>query len=252
MTRVYFNNSREPYTLIVAGRKFHVVTDAADLDFCYFNTKDITFDRIAQQMCRRALVSEDGLQRMSSIDETASYNQGTAAKMTLHDAIIHNIRLQALPGRHFDEFMHGKVEAGILRSLDFFESALPENPAILHRGAQEVIVSLKALSEHLFIRELTEAFHGKSIWTAAPDLPATFIRWEDTNWKYLYGLPDFLSKDMVQARENLVGAFARYFQTNREERHDASFFVKATEDALASAGMSGDDSARIFTMHYWA
>jgi hypothetical protein len=235
----------------VGGKSMHVVTDAVDVDFCFRNTTEISFAPIAKELWKRTLISEEGVRKMTTVDESANYNQGLPVKLTLHGMIINNIRLQALPGKHFDKLMHGSIEASIIRSLEFFETT-SNNPAILQKGEKEVVVSVKTLSEQIFIREMTEAFHGKSIWTVAPDLPEIFEKWEDTNWKYLFGLPECLSKDMVQARERLVDAFKRYFRIKRENRRDACFFVEAMEDVLVDTGLSEDDRARVFAMHYWA
>lgn len=238
----------------MGGKSIHVVTDGVDVDFCLRNTTEISFAPIAKELWKRTLVSEEGVRKMTTVDPSAKYNQDLPAKVTLHGMIIHNIRLQALPGKHFDELMHGKMEAGILRSLDFFAATTTSNnnPAILQKGEKEVVVSVKALSEQIFIREMTEAFHGKAIWAVAPDLAETFEKWEDTNWKYLFGLPACLSRDMLQARERLVDAFKRYFRLKREHRRDACFFVEAMEDVLVDTGLSEDDRARVFAMHYWA
>jgi hypothetical protein len=68
----------------VGGKSIYVVTDAFDVDFCFRNTAEISFAPIAKELWKRTLVSEDGVRKMTMVNELAKYNQGLPVKLMLH------------------------------------------------------------------------------------------------------------------------------------------------------------------------
>lgn len=76
--------------------------------------------------------------------------------------------------------------------------------------------------------------------------------WEHTHWKYLCGLPRFLSGDMLEAKSKLIEAFTMYTVIPREERKDAGYFVQAAENMLHKASLSEKEIGDILMLQYWA
>jgi hypothetical protein len=122
------------------------------------------------------------------------------------------------------------------------------------RNAAEgrIKVSLWDICEKVFIRDTGDAFFGMHMWTRNPDLLESFTAWERKNWKFLFGMPKFLSRDMLSARDNIVDHYVRYFKTRPQERDGASYYVKTTEKMLRSIRCNEKDMASMFMLHFWA
>ena len=50
--REYFGNTREPFTITVAGSQIHILTDPKDLAVAYKNSSTLSFDGFVQAMMR--------------------------------------------------------------------------------------------------------------------------------------------------------------------------------------------------------
>ena len=78
------------------------------------------------------------------------------------------------------------------------------------------------------------------------------MEWERLNWKYIFQLPSFLSKDMLDAKNELVNTFVTYFEIDRTERNCSNFLVDSVEEALREAGMGNEETGRIVFLYSWA
>ena len=113
-------------------------------------------------------------------------------------------------------------------------------------------LSLMDWTADVFINTTTEMYWGKSIWKVAPGLTESFLKWEETTWKYVFQLPRFLSKDMYTARDQLIGAFRVYFAQPNAERADANYFVKMAEEELRDIEFGDFDVAKANMLQHWA
>ncbi|KAL8956257.1 MAG: hypothetical protein Q9183_006362, partial [Haloplaca sp. 2 TL-2023] len=120
------------------------------------------------------------------------------------------------------------------------------------KRSRSMKISLFDLTSHIFIRSLTECYWGKKIFDLEPDLLNTFTTWEETNWKYVYQLPRFLSRDMYTARDSLVDAFTRYFGLPEKERKDANWFIPRAEKEMRDVGIEDHDLGRAHMLQHWA
>ncbi len=113
-------------------------------------------------------------------------------------------------------------------------------------------LSLMDWTADVFINTTTEMYWGKSIWKCDPALTDSFLKWEETTWKYVFQLPRFLSKDMYTARDRLIGAFRLYFAQPNAERADANYFVKTAEEELRDIEFGDFDVAKANMLQHWA
>jgi hypothetical protein len=67
----------------------------------------------------------------------------------------------------------------------------------------------------------------------------------------MFKLPEILSRDMLQARGEMIDALVKYLGIPAEERNDANYFTKATESMLRDVGCSDQDIARVLVVHFW-
>ncbi|MCJ1267976.1 hypothetical protein MMC22_007862 [Lobaria immixta] len=123
---------------------------------------------------------------------------------------------------------------------------------VLEACSESVTVDVLGWTSHIFFHASTEVYYGKLMLEIAPNLLKTFHKWEQTNWKFLFQIPRFLSEDLYAAKGQLVDDFAAYFKQTREQRGDASRFVKLAETELRACGLDNEEIARIQVLHHWA
>jgi hypothetical protein len=166
------------------------------------------------------------------------------------DASLEYHKRQLLPGsKEFDTLLQEKLIPAISEALTL---AYIENYFSSDAAEQGITVSLLDMCEEIFIRHTGDIFFGTDMWKNNPDLFDAFKIWERKNWKFLFGMPGFLSRDMLSARDNIVAHYKRYFETPPGERYGASYYIKATEKMLREIGCSEKDMASMFMLHFWA
>ncbi|PVH94312.1 cytochrome P450 [Periconia macrospinosa] len=201
-------------------------------------------------MYRWIHISQDGIDRMFAVSLSAAHNADLPKPQAAAFVINHYLRLQVHPGENFDDLLHRRITPSIVRTLEF-ENFL-DHPTILARSKEGVTVSLLELCNELFVHGTTDAFLGKAIWKVNPNFLDAFKRWERTNWKYMFQMPEFMSKDMILARDEIIKSFILYFRLSPEERSDCNYFMKAAEKMVKDVGCNEEDTARIFMLYFWA
>lgn len=124
----------------------------------------------------------------------------------------------------------------------------------LSSGAAEqgITLSLLNMCKKIFIGNTGDTFFGTNLWTNNPELFDAFKPWEHKNWKFLFGMPRFLSQDVLSARDTIIAHYEKYFETLLEERNGTNYYVKGAEKMLREIDCSGKDIASMFMLHFWA
>jgi len=206
-------------------------------------------DPISDEMYTRLGISLKSKKALFDHHPDATYNAGNARPLSPTDMIITLHQQQLHPGPRLDEFMTTKVLPGIFQSLNFRKES---HAALLSTSGTGHTISLVKLCTDVFIRGTTDAYFGSAIWTVQPDLLEFFIRWEYTNWKFLFQLPAMMSRDMLAARGELVRAFTKYCELPDEQRQDRSYFIEKLETMLREVGLSSKEIGSVMMLHYWA
>jgi hypothetical protein len=248
--RKYFKDTKEPYSVWMAGTRINIISHPNDVAKCYKNTTTISYFHIIKDMYKWIHISEDGLEKMFRLDPSAPHNANVAKPLMPAFAVNEFHRVQVRPGENFNDLLHNRFTPGITRCLDFDNT--PDHPALLHRTKDAVTISLLELCNELFVRGTTEAFLGKAIWRVNPNLLRAFRQWERTNWKYMFQMPEFMSKDMMAARDEIIDSFVKYFRVPAAERSDCNLFMKEAERLVREVGVGELDMAKIFMLHFWA
>lgn len=158
---------------------------------------------------------------------------------------------QLLPGEKMDKIAKAFV-ADVDQKLHWQRLHDEPRPYIDILSPGVIQLSLMDWTADVFIHATTEMYWGKSIWEVAPDLTASFLKWEETTWKYVFQLPRSLSKDMYTARDQLIGAFRTYFAQPKAERADANYFVEMAEEELRDIAFGDFDVAKANMLQHWA
>jgi hypothetical protein len=223
-----------------------VVTSPEDNHQLYRNTTTVSRDAFVRHMMSSIGISGHGVDSMlaslpAHIDVQASNSV---------DASLEYHKRQLLPGsKHFDILLQEQLIPGISGALTlaYMKTHFSSNAA-----GQGITISLFDMCEKIFIQNTGDSFFGTEMWRNNPDIFDAFRTWERKNWKFLFGLPRFLSRDMLSARDHIVTHYKRYLGTPLRERNGASYYVKATEKMLRDIGCSEKDMASMFMLHFWA
>ncbi|KAL8878852.1 MAG: hypothetical protein Q9198_003423, partial [Flavoplaca austrocitrina] len=154
-------------------------------------------------------------------------------------------RHQLLPGRELDELAKAFV-CYVDKMVQIYASSSPPVKSVF------VDVSLMDWTTDVFLQATTETYWGRSMWGLAPDLIGSFQKWEQTTWKYVFQIPCILSKDMYEAREELIAAFTAYFGQAKTTRADANYFVTTSEQELRDIAFNDNDVGKVHMLQYWA
>ncbi|KAF2190000.1 cytochrome P450 [Zopfia rhizophila CBS 207.26] len=248
--RKYFKDTKVPYSVWIAGTRIYIVTaptDVADLDR---NTTTLSYHDTIRDMYKWIGATQDTINKLFVLDPSTPYNANLSRPILAVSMLTEYHRQQASPGKKLDELLHDRIIPSMYHALDFDD--LHEHPSVLGRTAEGVRISLLDLCSQLFVRSTAEAFLGRTIWKVNPDLLRSFRAWERTNWKFMYQIPEFMSKDMMSAKDDIIHTFVKYFQVPIAERRDSSFFAQTVESMLREMECSEQEMAKIFLLHFWA
>ncbi len=250
MNRQYFKYTREPYSVWIAGMRIYICPSPDDVAGLYRNTTTVSYHNIIKDMYRWIGISQDGFEKMFTLDESAKHNLDMGHPQAPAIMVNEYHRRQTKPGELFDDLLHKRTIPRVNESLKALSDG--SNPSIIQKSADGITVSLLRLCMDLFLRGSTTSFLGKKIWEVNPDLLDSFMVWERTNWKYMFQMPDIISGDMLGARDDIINTFVKYLRIPAEERSDSNYFVKSTETMMRDVGCSEEDMARVLMLHFWA
>ena len=245
----YFRNSKEPYSITIAGQVIYIVTSPEDVQTLYKSTLTISWLRFIQDLYRWIGIPQskiDSLWRVPSEPEKVTY---PVQKLPPTQRMSEYHTQQLLPGEKLDT-MTQKFLSYVDERLRWQELYASKH-CILESSSDSVKLSLMDWTADVFIRASTEIYWGKSIWKVAPNLIDAYLQWEETSWKYVFQLPRFFSRDMYAAKDQLLDGFAAYFGQQKDKREDATYFVTMTEEELRGLAFSDHDVGKVNMLQYW-
>ena len=80
----------------------------------------------------------------------------------------------------------------------------------------------------------------------------SFLRWEQTNWKYIFQLPRYFDEDLYAAKEQLIDASTAYFNQSQAERPDSIHSLSASEVEMRKIDLKNDEIAKVNMLTHWA
>ncbi|KAL9086078.1 MAG: hypothetical protein Q9165_007290 [Trypethelium subeluteriae] len=254
MERKYFNNSRRPFTLTLAGEKVYVVTSASDVADVNRNDLHLTFDQYIKDMMVAFGGTQYSITKMwqMQVDETMVSNSDghKNAQRSLAHIAEDCIRRQLLPGSsgHLYE-VQDKLLSTLHQNLVMAKAPSP----ILHqeRARTQRQVSLLEWTRSSLLEGATNAFFGPKLQDLEPNLFQSFFEFDELSWKLTYKIPAPWSNDMNAAKATAQKAIANYFRLPREERLEGCWLFATLEDKMKAQGIDEEDIAAYVTMIYW-
>ncbi|TGO63215.1 hypothetical protein BCON_0014g00040 [Botryotinia convoluta] len=126
---------------------------------------------------------------------------------------------------------------------------LRKHPACIRTSRDSITLSLWEWCNEVIIKSSATAYYGSKIFEINPNLLQAMISWEATNRKFMYKLPDFMARDMIDARGEFIDTLCKYFETPKKDWSNALYFVKAMEEEMRAAGLSDRETAGIHLLH---
>ena len=242
----YFQNSRRPFAITVAGQRLYVITSSQDASKIYKNTSTLSFDQFVPDMMLSISASEDGVRKMW---ESPRYGEDSSNRV--HKILAHAgedyYRQQFHPGNHLDDLWLN-IQTRIGKSLEW--NGIPHGCRIAETTKTKNLSLLAWCRSTLLSSVTTSVFGPRSLETQA-DLLDTFVVFDDDSWKMNYKLPRFLCEEMHTAREKIVDTFGRYFALPAEQRSGGAWLVGSLETEMRKIEVPEHDIAALFGMPFW-
>ncbi|KAL9594859.1 MAG: hypothetical protein Q9219_006794 [cf. Caloplaca sp. 3 TL-2023] len=194
--RKYFDNSREPFSITVAGTKLYIITSSQDMSLVYKNTTSLSFDEFIHDLHVSFEMSPSG----QNIMWEPSYGKLLRISNELHRAQLH-------PGEHLDD-MTEELLLQIEQRLAWSHISMNRN---VEEGApaEKKTLSLYRLCAEVMIPAATNAFFGEALLRHDPQLIEKFLAFDEDSWMITYRYPSFLARKMHRAREMHTQTFTR-------------------------------------------
>lgn len=247
--RKYFAPSKELFAMTVAGQTIYVATSPEDINNVWKNTKTISMDPITMDMYIWTGLSKASRDAMFENNLITRRHEGRKDFLSPTQIVIELHHQQLRNGPRLEALMRERVLPEFLGKLCFRELYRVRGASISGKTCK---LSLSSLCHELFIAGGTNAYFGPELLRAHPGLLDAFQSWEQCNWKFLFQLPDILSKDMLHAKDVLGDTFTHFYQLPKGDRANSVFFINELEDILRKVGLSKTEMGRFTLLHYWA
>ena len=234
----------------MAGQVIYIITSPEDVQELYKHTTTISWLRFVQDLYRWIGISQPNIDKLWRAPTEDQKAKDPTRKFPPNQMVEEYQFHQLLPGENLD-----KIAKTFVRYVDEkvrWQQLQKKCPYIQGSSPNSVKISLMDWTADVFLHTTTEIYWGKTIWEVAPKLIESFLKWEETTWKYVFQLPRFLSRDMYAAKDQLVDAFTAYFEQPKSKRGDATYFVVTAEEELREIGFKDHDVAKVNMLQHWA
>ncbi|KAL4808792.1 putative cytochrome P450 [Aspergillus unguis] len=228
-------NSKAPFSVTLYGSPLYIITDPIDAAQVNRHSRAFALEPLAKQMFVKFGISELAVERLFRPDPSFSPFRGSALHAV--DQIIELYRAHISPSNGLDSFVEDDITPRIARVL---------SPDAL---ATSTTASLHELCVSALVNPIVSAYYGDIILRIQPHFAERYMAWEKTSWKFLLGLPKFMSKDMLAAKRDMVGVFVEYFSLSPGERGHENLWVSSVERTLRDLDLTNEEIGRIFMLH---
>ncbi|KAL3475751.1 putative cytochrome P450 [Aspergillus californicus] len=231
------SNSRAPFRFTLFGASLYIISDPVDVAEINRHSKSFTLEPLAKDMLLKFGISKSSTDKLFLPSSKAS----RADPVHATDTIIDLYRQHISPGKELDSFVEGDIIPRIATIL---------SPTELKLGAEGTgTVSLHKICTQALVNGVVRSYYGDIVLQIQSDFAGRYMDWEKSSWKFLMGLPRFLSKDMVAAKEDMINFFGEYFRLPPHERGHENFWVSSVERLLRDLDLTDEEIARMFMLH---
>lgn len=237
---MYFGNTREPFTLTVAGQKFYILMSPKDHLTVYKNPTVLTFDGFIRDLYTTFGMSKDGIQKMWQAQSAKV--QDKPIEVHLGQGIH---REQLHPGSHLED-----ITVVYLREIEQ-RLRWDRIPDLVTNTRPEKVVSLYEWCAEVLGNATIQALFGNALLDLEPRLLEYSYTFDSESWKLTFQLPPLLAKRMHDAKDQSRAAYISYFKTPPEKRPGTCYYLRGVEKKQRQAGMTDEDIGIAAQMFFW-
>lgn len=227
---------------MIAGQMIYVLTSPQDVTEIYRNTKTLTFHEYVQDVMRSIGVSKNGIGKLWHT--TTDTKSPKRVKKSLAEAGEDYYREQLLPGHELDVLWK--------RIMRFVDTEVTWENLVKHPVPDGLPnVSLLDWTRDVLLKAVTEAFFGDQLMKLEPQLLDYFTAFDDESWKLTYKYPRQASKNMYQAKDNMVAAIEKYLRLPKDQRPEQAWLIGKLEAETDNVGIDTHDLAAMITSLLW-
>ena len=249
--REYFNNSREPFSITVAGEKVYVITNADDVVALNKNSADFTFDAYVQDMMHAFKASPEAVSRVwerPSRSEAKVNPELPNPSLKPHlKAFEDAIKKQLSPGVMLDR-VQDVLLSKVIETVTWEKMS---SHVIAKENGDSRVVSLTKWTQDSLLAGATKSFFGDSLLQISPRIFDNFFEFDEKSWKLNYRVPRPFSDDMRAPQESTLEGLTAYFELAQNQRQDACWLVTTLEGEMRRLGIGSSDIAAYMAMFYW-
>ncbi|KAF2019660.1 cytochrome P450 [Aaosphaeria arxii CBS 175.79] len=253
--RLYFNNNRAPFKLIIMGEVVYVITSAQDTNSVYKKDDYFSMNPWVVELMGNFGASPASVKAMWSNISDAEKGQSPLDLVLkgwkdkpLKEVCVKLFQTFLNPGQQSDEIL--KVLLGTIHDRMHWD-AIPEKLIHAGQGGNEQIISLAKWSQEVLLEGATRSFFGGKLLDIQPDLFDSFFEFDENSWKISYQIPGPFAQDVQRSKKIAENAFQKYFEVPIEQRPDTSDLMKNVESAMRANGIPPKDMGVLVLMFYW-
>ena len=236
--------------ITVAGQCMHVLTAPEDVQSLYKHTGSLSWVRFVQDLYRWIGISPYNINKLWQAPTERQKHSNPIPKLPPNEIIEEYQFRQLLLGEKVDKLTQIFVD---YRGKTICWQHLETKPTyVLEKSSGSIRMSLMDWTAQVFLHTTTEVYWGKTIFEIAPRLTQSYLKCEETKWKYVFQLPYCVNKDMYAARYQLIDTFTLYYRRPKEQRADVVPYVTAAEEELRDLSFNDHDVAKINMLQLWA
>ncbi|KAM0802922.1 cytochrome P450 [Usnea florida] len=242
--RKYFNGSRQPFTITIAGTKLYILTDPSDISKAYMSSSSLSFDRFVKLLIRTCGSSKEVVDKLYQNSPSRNHDESLGGA-------IHGLQVEQSSGQKLED-LSAVLLMSFERSLLFKELAKDNRYSSKpSETATSAFVSLKKWCSVAVINASQKAYFGDCLSKIDPDLSQTFIEFDSRSWQLLYHFPRLFSEPMYAAKDRLISSLTAYFEAPLEEKTDASWVTQRLEREMRDSGFTNREMGTLMMLQYW-
>lgn len=249
--RLYFNNTREVFSVTAANTRLYVLTKPEDVAQAYRITTTLSFDSFVKGVMMDSGVSNDAIEKMFMDPDPSKeifpnpFNKNLARlsrEMHIHQLFPGDQNLLGVLGESFVKYFTENLTIESLAKRTRYIKSVDKNT---------IELSMSTWTSDIFANAGQEAYFGKLLREIDPELTWVFLTFDSLTWQVLYQYPRILCGKMLGARNRLIDAMDKYFSRPQSERADVAWFTFTFEDEVRKLDVSNHDLAAMMMTIYW-
>ncbi|KAI9845649.1 MAG: hypothetical protein M1837_004623 [Sclerophora amabilis] len=239
-----FGNTKEPFAIIVANKKYYILPSPRDADVFYSNVTTLTWDGFLNDVLVAFGVNRSRLNPLWAKPATRSaINPNRKDLIHLTEDLY---KKHLLPGKTYDDLIHR-----LQSSLNSLLSSAQMTKRFGTSSTRSQRVSLLGLCGNILIDATQMSLFDPVLFRIDPNMTAGMQIFTDQLWKLLYPSPGIDSREVKSWRQKYTKAFLAYIRLPKEARKDEAWLITTLIDQYRELGINENDAAAMMVMVYW-